>query len=409
VRIALRGDTLKVGLRVHTPTPAGGPPGTPSRPTHPKGKESSVKDERYRKLARVLVNYSVEVKRGDLVEIGGATITEPLLREVYREVLEAGGHPYTRVRIPGLAEIYLKNAKKHQIEHVSPILGFAMERIDKSITIWADENTKALANVDPKRQSARSAATRALFMRLMEREAAGELKWVGTQFPCQASAQDAEMSLDEYEDFVLRACLVHLKDPVAAWKRVHSKQAKICKVLDTKKKIRVVAKGTDLSMNVAGRKWINCDGKANMPDGEIFTGPIEDSVEGTISFSYPGFYYGREAEGIKLTFKKGKVTKASATKNEDFLVAMLDTDEGARRVGEFAIGTNAAIQTFTRNTLFDEKIGGTIHMALGASPRESGGVNESGIHWDIVNDMRDGGKIYADGKIVYRNGEFTVG
>jgi aminopeptidase len=216
------------------------------------------------------------------------------------------------------------------------------------------------------------------------------------------------MSLDDYEDFVLRACLVHLKDPIAAWKRVHSRQKKICKVLDTKKKIRVVAKGTDLTMSVAGRKWINCDGKANMPDGEIFTGPIEDSVEGVVSFSFPGFYYGREAEGIKLTFKKGRVTKATATRNEEFLKAMLDTDEGARRIGEFAIGTNPAIQRFTRNTLFDEKIGGTIHMALGASPRESGGVNESGVHWDIVNDMRDGGKIYADGKLIYKGGKFRI-
>ena len=367
-----------------------------------------MRDLRYEKLARILVEYSVEVARGDLVEIGGLPLTEPLLREVYRAVLEAGGHPFTRVQIPGLSEIYLKSAAKHQIEYISPILEFTLEKIDKSITIWADENTKALSNVDPKKQSARSAATRPLFTRSLEREAAGELKWVGTQFPCNASAQDAEMSLDEYEDFVLRACLVHLKDPIAAWKRVHSRQERIARVLNTKKKLRVVARGTDLTMNVEGRKWINCDGKANMPDGEIFTGPIEDSVEGVVSFSYPGFYYGREAEGIQLTFKKGRVTRATATKNEDFLKAMLDTDEGARRIGEFAIGTNAAIQRFTRNTLFDEKIGGTIHMALGASPRESGGVNESGVHWDIVNDMREGGKIYADGKLIYRNGEFRI-
>jgi len=367
-----------------------------------------LRDERYEKLARILVNYSVEVGRGDLVEINGMAITEPLLREVYREVLEAGGHPFTRVRIPGLTEIYLKNARRHQIEYLSPILKFEAEEIDKSITIWADENTKALANVDPKKQAARSAAARPLFMRFMEREAEGSLRWVGTQFPCHASAQDAEMSLDEYEDFVLTACLVHRKDPVAAWKRVHSKQAKIVKVLNTKKRIRVVARGTDLTMRVEGRTWINCDGKANMPDGEIFTSPIEDSVEGTVTFSYPGFYYGREATGIRLTFVKGKVTKAVASKNQDFLKAMLDTDEGARRIGEFAIGTNEAIQKFTRNTLFDEKIGGTIHMALGASPRESGGVNESGVHWDIVNDMRDGGKIYADGKMIYKDGRFRI-
>jgi aminopeptidase len=202
--------------------------------------------------------------------------------------------------------------------------------------------------------------------------------------------------------------MLHLKDPVAAWKKVHNKQKKICKVLDTKKKIRVVAKDTDLTMNVEGRKWINCDGKANMPDGEIFTGPVEDSVEGTVAFSFPGYYSGKEADGIRLTFRKGKVVKASASKNEEFLRTMLDSDEGARRVGEFAIGTNYSVQKFTRNTLFDEKIGGTFHMALGASIPESGGVNQSGVHWDIVNDMRQGGKIYADGKIIYKDGQFTI-
>ena len=367
-----------------------------------------MKDPRYEKLAGVLVDYCLNTRKGDLFQINAPPLAKPLVTEVYRAALAAGAHPFVRVTLPSLPEVFFRTAKKHQLTYVNPVTEFTVERIDKVLSIRAQENTKAMANVDPKRQATSQAAQRKIFDRFMERSAAKEMDWCGTQFPCHASAQDAEMSLDEYEDFVLRACLVHLKDPVAAWKRVHSKQAKICKVLDTKKKIRVVAKGTDLSMSVAGRKWINCDGKANMPDGEIFTGPIEDSVEGTVSFSYPGFYYGQEAEGISLTFKKGKVTKATATKNEDFLRAMLDTDEGARRIGEFAIGTNAAIQKFTRNTLFDEKIGGTIHMALGASPRESGGVNESGIHWDIVNDMRGGGKIYADGKIIYRDGEFAV-
>jgi len=367
-----------------------------------------VKDPRYEKLAQVLVNYSVEVQKGNLVEINSVPVAGPLVTEVYREVLKAGGHPYTRIYLPALREIYLKTAKKHQLGYVSPIIEFETEKVDCSITIWADDNTKALTNVDPKTQAARSAATRKIFMRAMEREAAGELKWVGTQFPCNASAQDAEMSLDEYEDFVLEACLVHRKDPIAAWKRIHGQQEKICKALNTKKKIRIVTKGTDITMSVAGRTWINCDGKANMPDGEIFTGPVEDSVEGKIEFSFPACYYGREAVGVALVFKKGKVVKAKAVKGEEFLTAMLDSDEGARRVGEIAVGTNYAIQRFTRNTLFDEKIGGTVHMALGASIPESGGKNESGLHWDMVTDMRAGGKIYADGKIIYKDGKFTI-
>jgi len=367
-----------------------------------------LRDPRYEKLANVLVNYSVTVKKGDLVEINGGAVAEPLLSEIYRAVLKVGGHPFVRVSLPGLSETFFNTAKQHQLKFVSPVSKFETENVDKFISIWGGENTKAMAGVDPKKQATRSKATSGLFMRFMERETAGELKWVGTQFPCNSSAQDAEMSLEDYEDFVLKACMVHLADPIAAWKRVHGKQEKICRQLNKRKKIRVVAKGTDLTMNVEGRKWINCDGQANMPDGEIFTGPIEDSVEGTVSFSFPAYYSGREADGVRLTFKKGKVVKATASKNEDFLHAMLDSDEGARRVGEFAIGTNYGIQKFSKNTLFDEKIGGTFHMALGASLPESGGINQSGVHWDIVNDMRDGGKIYADGKIIYKDGKFTI-
>ncbi|MFH1688748.1 MAG: aminopeptidase [Candidatus Eisenbacteria bacterium] len=367
-----------------------------------------MRDPRYEKLAGVLVNYSVAVEKGDLVEIGGGAIAEPLLSEIYRETLRVGGHPFLRLSLPGLSETFFSTAKQHQLKFVNPISEFEVDRVDKVISIWGGENTKAMAGVDPKKLAIRSKATSGLFKRFMEREAAGELKWVGTQFPCNASAQDAEMSLEDYEDFVLKACMVHLKDPIAAWKKVHGKQKKICRQLDERKKIRVVAEGTDLTMNVEGRTWVNCDGLANMPDGEIFTGPIEDSVEGTVSFSFPAYYSGREADGVKLTFKKGRVVKASASKNEDFLHAMLDSDEGARRVGEFAIGTNYSIQKFTKNTLFDEKIGGTFHMALGASLPESGGKNESGVHWDIVNDMRNGGKIYADGKIIYKDGRFTI-
>jgi len=367
-----------------------------------------VRDQRYEKLAKVLVQYSVGVRKDDLVVISGAPVAEPLVVEVYRQVLKAGAHGIVRTNPPSLGEVFFKTAKEHQLKYVSPIAEFETEKVDRVISIWADDNTKALANVDAKKQATRSAATRKLFKRFLEREAKGELKWVGTQFPCNASAQDAEMSLDEYEDFVLRACLVHLPNPTAAWKAVHAKQEKIVQFLNKRKTFRIVAKDTDLTFRAAGRKWINCDGKANMPDGEIFTGPIEDTAEGTIAFSFPAFYAGREAAGVKLTFKKGKVVKAAATKNEEFLKAMLDTDAGARRIGEIAIGTNYGIDRFTRNTLFDEKIGGTVHMALGASLPESGGVNESGIHWDIVTDMRDGGLIYADGKVIHRNGKFVI-
>ena len=358
-------------------------------------------------MAGVLVHYCLEIEKGDLFQINCTPLAAPLVREVYREAVRAGAHPFLRVSTPGLDEIFFEEAKKHQLEYVSPIAKFTMEHVDKLLSIRASSNTKALANVDVNKQSMAQRSRKEIFERFMERSASGELMWCGTQFPCNASAQDAEMSLPEYEDFVLKACLVHKKDPIAAWRGVHRKQAKLCRMLGQHKRIRIVSKDTDVSMSVEGRKWINSDGKHNMPSGEIFTGPIEDSVEGKIRFSFPACYAGREVHDVRLTFKKGKVVGAKASKGEDFLLATLDTDEGARFVGEVAVGTNYSVQKFTKNTLFDEKIGGTIHMAVGASYPDSGGRNKSSVHWDMVNDMRDGGKIYADGKVVYADGKFT--
>ena len=367
-----------------------------------------MKDPRYEKWAKVLVHYCLDIQKNDLFRINATAIAEPLVVEVYREALKAGAHPFVRVGSSSLAEIFYKTAKKHQLEHVSEVERFTIEKVDKVLSIRAVENTKFMTNVDPKKQAASNAANREIMQRFRDRSAAGELEWSLTQYPCNASAQDAEMSLDEYEDFVLRACLVHKADPVAAWKSIHRSQAKICKVLDQRKTLRFVAKDTDLTMKVGGRKWVNSDGKKNMPSGEVFTSPIEDSIEGTIAFSFPACYRSREVHGVRLRFKKGRVVKATADKGEDFLLATLDTDEGSRGVGEVAVGTNYSIQRFTKNTLFDEKIGGTIHIALGASYPQTGGTNESSIHWDMINDMRDGGTIYADGKVIYKDGKFTL-
>ncbi len=365
-----------------------------------------MKDPRLEKLAQVLVHYCLDAKKGDLFQINSTPIASPLVLEVVRVALEVGAHPFVRLGLPGLSELFLKTAKKHQLEYVSPIREFEVEKIDKVLSIRASENTKALTNTDPEKQSIARSAGRHIFKRFMERDAAGELMWCGTQYPCQASAQDAEMSLEEYEDFVLKACLVHRKDPIKAWKGVHRRQAKLCRMLGEKKKLRIVSEGTDITMSVEGRTWINSDGRHNMPSGEVFTGPVEDSVNGRISFSFPACYGGREVHGVALEFKDGVVVKATAEKGTEFLEATLDTDEGARRVGEIAFGTNTSIQDFTKNTLFDEKIGGTIHMAVGASYPTSGGVNESAIHWDMVNDMRDGGVVYADRKKIYEDGKF---
>jgi len=368
-----------------------------------------VTDPRYKKLAKVLVENCLDVQKNDLVLVRAGLAASPLVGEVYREILEAGGHPTTRVALPGTTELFYGNAKKHQLEFVSPIAECEVESVDKLLAIRATENTKALTNVEPEKQKAVAQAQAPLRQKYQDRVAAKELEWCVTQFPCNASAQDAEMSLEEYEDFVLRACLVHKKDPVAAWKGIRRKQAKYCRYLNDVKKLRIVKSGTDITMKVAGRKWINSDGRHNMPSGEIFTGPIENSVEGKIAFTFPACYGGREVHDVVLTFKNGRVVKATASKGQDFLHAMLDTDKGAKFVGEIAVGTNYAVEKFTKNTLFDEKIGGTIHMAVGSSYPESGGLNKSGIHWDMVADMRDGGKIYADGKIIYKDGQFKLG
>jgi aminopeptidase len=234
------------------------------------------------------------------------------------------------------------------------------------------------------------------------------LRWVGTQFPCQASAQDADMSLRDYADFVFRGGLLHLPNPQMAWRKIRTRQQRVVDHLDRAREVRFVTRnGTDLRVGVAGRKWINCCGANNFPDGEVFTGPIEDATEGQVCYTFPAVHGGREVTDVVLRFKNGRVVDAAASKNEEFLFKMLDQDKGARRLGEIAIGTNYAIRQFTRNTLFDEKIGGTFHAAVGAAYPESGGKNKSALHWDMVCDLRRGGIIEVDGKVISRNGKFT--
>jgi aminopeptidase len=307
-----------------------------------------------------------------------------------------------------LQEIFLKEANDAQLRYVNPVNLFEYERMDCSIGIWAEENTRGLTNCDPKRIGLSQAARKPLMDLFMKRAATGALKWVGTQFPCNAPAQDAEMSLTEYEDFVFNAGLLHHDDPVASWRQVSERQKRLVDFLQGKTDYRVVASnGTDVRMSVAGMTWINCDGHENFPDGEVFTGPVLDSVNGQINFSFPAVHHGRECDGVKLTFKNGRVVDASARKGEEFLLSMLDMDKGSRSLGECAIGTNYDITRYTRNTLFDEKIGGTVHFALGAGYPETGNTNASGLHWDMVVDLREGGYVEIDGVKVNADGKFT--
>ncbi len=365
-------------------------------------------DPRIEKLANLLVNYSVAVKPGDKVVIKGGALAEPLLKAVYIEVLNAGGYPFTMIGLPGTDQLFYRYASHEQLEHIPDPVKLIYETYDVFISIGAADNTRALSGVDPEKFMVQSRASSDLMKLYLQRAAAGELRWTGTLFPTNAYAQDAEMSLSEYEDFVYRACMPDPEDPLGFWKSFSARQKKVVDWLKGKDHIHVIGPDTDLHLSVAGRTFINCDGKENMPDGEVFTGPVENSVEGCVFFSYPAIYQGREVTGIRLWFEGGKVVKALADKGEDLLLKALDTDEGARYVGEFAIGTNEGIDRFTRQILFDEKIGGSFHMAVGAGYPESGSKNESAIHWDMICDLRQGGEIWVDEELLYKDGRFVI-
>jgi aminopeptidase len=365
-------------------------------------------DPRVVNLAKVLTEYSVAVRPGDRVAILGTPAGAPLIREVYRQTLLRGGHPVNLVDLPGIDPILFSTASEEQLRFVSPFRQLINETFDVRIRIESDSNTRELTRVDPVRQAIFSEATEPLLRVLLDRSARGEMRWAVALFPTDAAAQDAEMSLEEYEDFVYGACLLNDPDPVASWRRVRERQQGLVDWLQDKKEIRIVGPDTDLRVGVAGRTWINCFGDSNMPDGEVFTGPVETEVNGKVRFSYPAIYEGREVEDVRLWFENGVAVKWSAGKNEEFLTRMLTTDDGARRVGEFALGTNFGIQQFVRNTLFDEKIGGTMHMALGAGYPESGSTNRSAIHWDMVCDLRPRGEITVDGELFAKDGKYLL-
>ncbi len=355
----------------------------------------------------MLVNYSVAVKKDQLVRVNGSATAMPLMLEIQRQVIAAGSHPMLRLAADEANEIFLKSASAEQLAYVNPVTKYEYEKIDCSIGIWAEENTRALTNCDPEKIRLSQAARQPLMDIFMKRAATGKLRWTGTQFPTNACAQEAEMSLAEYEDFVYSAGLLGEVDPVAAWKRISARQQKLTDHMNGRKALRVVAaNGTDLRMSVEGMRWLNSDGHENFPDGEVFTGPVIDSVNGTVRFSFPAVHHGREVQDVRLTFKDGRVIDASAAKGEDFLHKMLDTDAGSRSLGECAMGTNYQITRYTRNTLFDEKIGGTMHFALGAGYPETGNKNQSGLHWDMVVDLRSGGFIEVDGAKINVDGRF---
>ena len=360
------------------------------------------------RLAELLVNYNVPINKGDLVVINGSMEALPLAKELAKAVIRKGGHPNTFLQIPDMQEYALEHASDEQLQFINPFQEFIYDKADVIFSIEAPNHTRALVSADPKRMQLAMKSHQPLMTRFMERMTSGELRWNLSAYPTRAAAQEANMSFLAYEKFIYEAYGLHLDDPIAYWVNVRDQQTRYTEWLAGKEQVEVKGPGIDLSFNINGRSWVSCHGDKNFPDGEIFTGPVEESVNGTVEFSYPNFYMGQQVNGVKLRFEDGKVVEASAEKGEELLLTQLDVDGGARYLGEFAIGTNRYVQNITGSTLFDEKIGGTIHMAIGHSLPETGGVNQSAVHWDMVHNMREGGEIRVDGELFYQNGEFLI-
>jgi len=369
-------------------------------------------DPRIEKFAGVLVEHSARIRPGDRVLIEATTAAEPLVRALYIKILEKGGQPHPLVSLPDMMypdseQLLLTYGNDSQLELVPTFLKFAYDQFESRIRIHSQTNTRALTNVDPLRLQQRKKATGIITATQMRRGAEGAFKWVTTLFPTEAYAQDAAMSLEEYANFVFNACHANEADPIAFWKKVEKNHRQAINHIEGHNQVVLRGPNVDLTLSVKGRKFNNSYGIHNMPDGEIYTGPVEESVNGWVRFTYPAIFNGVAVEGAELTFSNGKVSQARAAKNQDYLLRMLETDPGARYLGEFAIGTNFEINKFTGQILFDEKIGGSFHMALGAGYPETGSKNASAIHWDMICDLRTDSEITVDGELYYKNGKFA--
>jgi aminopeptidase len=365
-------------------------------------------EPRLRKMADVLVNYSIRARPGEWIAIQSPILGEPLAVALVESALRAGANPSVFFTSEDTLEAKLRLANDEQLEFIPPSTQLVAEKADVQIGIIAPRNSRSLSGVDPEQMAKSGKAARILGELQMNRTATGELRWTVAAYPTPSGAQDANMSLRAYEDFVYGAGLLDEDDPTAAWQALADRQQRLIDWLHDKDEIHLTGPGTDLRLSILGRTWINDDGHFNFPGGEIFTAPREDSVEGTIQFNFPAFHGGREVTGVRLQYRAGRVVEATAASDEAYLHQMLDLDENARRLGEFAIGTNPGIHQFTRNTLFDEKIGGTLHMALGRSIPGTGGENISALHWDMVYNLREGAEIAVDGQTFSRNGEFCI-
>ena len=355
-------------------------------------------DLRTRKLAKLVVDYALKIKPKENVIISGGIEAQEFIIALYKEVVLRGAHPILRTSFPGLNSFFYKHAQKHQIEKFPDIFDHIVKKTQKYIGINTTSNTRDLSDCNPKKISARQKITRPITNYIVNGKP--DIHRSTVAFPCQALAQEAEMDITDYENFVYGACLQD-------WKTLGKKIKRILKKFQEGKSVHLIGEGVDLKFEIHGKlAKSDLDGE-NIPMGEIFMAPVRGSVNGWIKFDYPAIEKAKEVTDIYLKFKDGKVIEATASKNEDFLKEMLSTDENARYVGEFGIGMNPKVNKFTKNLLFDEKMGGTIHLALGMAYKENGGGNDSAIHWDIVKDMSKA-KIILDGKVLQQNGNWKI-
>lgn len=371
-----------------------------------------MRDQKLDDWAEVLVSYSLEAKKGQAALLLGDREAIPLIEAAYEKFILKGVKVECMILHKGLTEFFLKHGNDEQLSFTPWARLAGVEKNDLYLFIGANSNSKMLSQIPPKRQSLAAAGYKPILDTILGRSAEGELRWCTTMFPTPSAAQDAEMGNIEYEEFISNAGFLNDDAPIVSWQNLKKAQDHLISFLKEKKELHFQNKaGTDLKVNIAGMKWENCCGLFNFPDGEVFTGPnlkaANGGVNGIARFSLPTIYRNVEVHNIELVFKKGAVVQAKASKNEAFLLEMVAQDPGAKFVGEIAIGTNFRIQKCTKNILFDEKIGGTFHLALGKGYPETGNTNESALHWDMIFDLREGGTIHADGELIEENGRFV--
>jgi len=370
--------------------------------------ESIMQDIRTERWAHTIVHYCLYLKPGETALIRSTPLAAPLVEAIYQETLRVGAYPVPLIELENCEEILLREGNDNQLSRSQFVLDALSEHIDARITIAAKSNTRNLNGIDPTRMAKRRAAGRNISKNSRKREQEGKFRWSSTLYPTNAYAQDADMSLRDFEEFVFDVCFLNDPDPIARWKEVSVQQQRLVDWLAGHKQVHILGEGTDLTLTIENRVFINSDGKRNFPSGEFFTGPVENSANGIISFEIPASFDGRAIEGVRLVFREGKVVEASARQGQTYLDQMLNLDAGARYLGEFAFGNNPRVYRSTKNTLFDEKMGGTVHLALGNSYPETGGVNKSAVHWDMVCDLRKSGEVWVDDMLFLKDGKILV-